>query len=138
MAVDFFVNVLNTPHFPIFRAGNDCPAVVFSGGASGAAAGGEVGTVPLVDVRAGVGVLLPVAQQLLRKIRGDVQIQRQIGADLFPLYLNVCRADILAQTKETQEPKLQNLSEIESIYEQILEKQQCFTLKQLAVTGCGG
>ena len=34
-----------------------------------------------------------------------------------------------------QESKLQNLSEIESIYEQILEKQQCFTLKQLAVTG---
>ncbi|MDY4545882.1 MAG: HD domain-containing protein, partial [Candidatus Choladocola sp.] len=59
----------------------------------------------------------------------------RIGADLFPLYLNVCRADILAQTKETQESKLQNLSEIESIYEQILEKQQCFTLKQLAVTG---
>ena len=59
----------------------------------------------------------------------------RIGADLFPLYLNVCRADILAQTKETQEPKLQNLSEIESIYEQILENQQCFTLKQLAVTG---
>ena len=59
----------------------------------------------------------------------------RIGADLFPLYLNVCRADILAQTKETQESKLQNLSKIESIYEQILEKQQCFTLKQLAVTG---
>ena len=59
----------------------------------------------------------------------------RIGADLFPLYLNVCRADILAQTKETQESKLQNLSEIEPIYEQILEKQQCFTLKQLAVTG---
>ena len=59
----------------------------------------------------------------------------RIGADLFPLYLNVCRADILAQTKETQESKLQNLSEIISIYEQILEKQQCFTLKQLAVTG---
>ena len=59
----------------------------------------------------------------------------RIGADLFPLYLKVCRADILAQTKETQEPKLQNLSEIEAIYKQILEKQQCFTLKQLAVTG---
>ena len=59
----------------------------------------------------------------------------RIGADLFPLYLNVCRADILAQTKETQESKLQNLSKIESIYERILEKQQCFTLKQLAVTG---
>ena len=80
MAVDFFVNVLNTPHFPIFRAGNDCPAVVFSGGASGAAAGSKIGAVPLVDVRGGVGVLLPVAQQLLRKIRGDVQIQRQIRA----------------------------------------------------------
>lgn len=66
--------------FPIFRAGNDCPAVVFSGGASGTAAGSKIGAVPLVDVRGGVGVLLPVAQQLLRKIRGDVQIQRQIGA----------------------------------------------------------
>ena len=33
-----------------------------------------------MDVRGGVGILFPVAQQLLRKIRGDVQIQRQIGA----------------------------------------------------------
>ena len=80
MAVDFFVNVLNTPHFPVFRAGNDRPSVIFGGGASGAAAGSKIGAVPLVDVCAGVGILFPVAQQLLRKIRGDVQIQRQVGA----------------------------------------------------------
>lgn len=59
----------------------------------------------------------------------------KIGADLFPLYLKVQRADILAQNPVTQEEKLANLKEVQRLYERILEEQNCFTLKQLAVTG---
>lgn len=59
----------------------------------------------------------------------------KIGADLFPLYLKVQRADILAQSPLGQEEKLLKLAEVQKLYEKILEEQNCFTLKQLAVTG---
>lgn len=59
----------------------------------------------------------------------------KIGGELFPLYLKVQRADILAQNPATQEEKLAVLAEVQRLYEKILEEQNCFTLKQLAVTG---
>lgn len=59
----------------------------------------------------------------------------KIGSELFPLYLKVQRADILAQNPAMQEQKLEDLAEVERLYERILEEQNCFTLKQLAVTG---
>jgi len=59
----------------------------------------------------------------------------KIGEELFPLYLKVQRADILAQNPETQEHKLADLAEMKRLYKRILKEQSCFTLKQLAVTG---
>ena len=59
----------------------------------------------------------------------------RIGAELFPLYLKMQRADILAQSPEGQEQKLSELKEVEQLYARILEEQNCFTLKQLAATG---
>lgn len=59
----------------------------------------------------------------------------KIGGELFPLYLKVQRADILAQAPRTQDQKLADLEEVERLYKNILEDQDCFTLKQLAVTG---
>lgn len=59
----------------------------------------------------------------------------RIGKELFPLYLKVQRADILAQNPDTQEEKLKNLAEVERLWQKILEEQNCVTLKQLAVTG---
>lgn len=59
----------------------------------------------------------------------------KIGEELFPLYLKVQRADILAQNPKTQETKLANLKEVQKLYEKILEEKNCFTLKHLAVTG---
>lgn len=59
----------------------------------------------------------------------------RIGEDLFPMYLKVQRADILAQNPATQEPKLQVLQEVRRLYEKILEEKNCITLKQLAVDG---
>lgn len=59
----------------------------------------------------------------------------RIGEDLFPLYLKVQRADILAQACKTQEAKLRDLEEVEHLFLKILEEKDCFTLKQLAVSG---
>lgn len=59
----------------------------------------------------------------------------KIGEELFPLYLKVRHADVLAQNPETQETKLANLEEVQKLYKKILEEKNCFTLKHLAVTG---
>lgn len=59
----------------------------------------------------------------------------RIGEDLFPYYLKVQRADILAQAIETQEEKLAAVERVEYLFDKILEEEDCFTLKQLAVGG---
>ncbi|MFI3171817.1 MAG: HD domain-containing protein [Eubacteriales bacterium] len=58
-----------------------------------------------------------------------------MGGDIFPLYLEVHYADIMAQSIYKREEKLQKLEEIHAIYEGVLEKDECVTLKQLAVSG---
>lgn len=59
----------------------------------------------------------------------------RIGADLFPDYLKVRRADIMAQNPDVRQEKLNELAGIEEMYQKILEAQQCLSLKDLAVTG---
>lgn len=59
----------------------------------------------------------------------------KIGEDIFPYYLEVRRADVLAQSMYQREEKLMNLDEIETLYQEIVEKGQCVSLKDLAVTG---
>ncbi len=59
----------------------------------------------------------------------------KIGEDTFPYYLEVRRADVLAQSMYQREEKLKNLDEIETLYQEIVEKGQCVSLKDLAVTG---
>nr|WP_244331843.1 CCA tRNA nucleotidyltransferase [[Clostridium] hylemonae] len=58
-----------------------------------------------------------------------------IGEELFPYYMEVRKADVLAQSEYLREEKIQNLSEIESIYKEIKAAGQCVSLKELAVTG---
>ena len=60
---------------------------------------------------------------------------QKIGEELFPYYLEVREADTLAQSEYMQEEKLQNIREVRACYEDILEKQECVSLKTLAVTG---
>ena len=57
------------------------------------------------------------------------------GEDIFPMLLKVQKADILAQSEFEREKKCSDLKEMERIYKEILEKQECLSLKQLAVTG---
>ena len=59
----------------------------------------------------------------------------QIGEDLFPLFLEVKRADILGQSPEVQETKLNYLERIGQIYSEILARGDCLSLKDLAITG---
>lgn len=59
----------------------------------------------------------------------------KMGEELFPLYLEVHLADTLAQSDYEREEKLKNLKEIRRCYEEVLEKEQCVSLKTLAVTG---
>lgn len=59
----------------------------------------------------------------------------KIGEDIFPLYLEVQRADILAQSMYHREEKLERLEAVGHCWEQILEDHQCVSLKSLAVTG---
>ncbi len=59
----------------------------------------------------------------------------KMGADLFEDYMYIKRADILAQSAYMREQKLANLEQLKIYYRQILEQQQCLSLKDLKVTG---
>lgn len=59
----------------------------------------------------------------------------KIGEDLFPYYMQIRKADTLAQSEYRREEKLQNLKEIEEIYQEICRQNQCVSLKTLAVKG---
>lgn len=59
----------------------------------------------------------------------------QIGAERFPMLLEIRRADILAQSDYRREEKLQKLDESRRLYEEIMERQECFSIKTLAVSG---
>lgn len=59
----------------------------------------------------------------------------RIGEDIFPYYMEVRRADVLAQSIYKREEKIRNLDEIEELYDDIVKKGQCVSLKELAVTG---
>jgi tRNA nucleotidyltransferase (CCA-adding enzyme) len=59
----------------------------------------------------------------------------KMGADLFPEYVEIKRADILAQSDYMRKEKLDNLKSLQQYYEQIIEEQQCLSLKDLAVKG---
>lgn len=59
----------------------------------------------------------------------------KIGMDLFPCYLEVRRADVLAQSEYLREEKIKNIEEIEKLYKEILERKDAITLKDLAVSG---
>lgn len=59
----------------------------------------------------------------------------KIGEDQFRRLLNVRRADIKAQAYIEQESRLQKIDNIEYILEKVLQKDECFSLKDLAVNG---
>ncbi|MDO5336882.1 MAG: CCA tRNA nucleotidyltransferase [Eubacteriales bacterium] len=59
----------------------------------------------------------------------------RIGREMFPLCLQVQRADVLAQSSYEREQKLERIQRVEALYEQIEEQGQCISIRDLAVTG---
>lgn len=59
----------------------------------------------------------------------------KVGKELYPQLMQVCGADILAQSSYMKTEKLLILEQMTDIYEKILEKDQCLSLKDLAVNG---
>lgn len=59
----------------------------------------------------------------------------EIGEDLFPLYLEVRRADVSAQSMYQREEKIADIDGVEKLYHEIMESNECVSLKMLAVTG---
>lgn len=59
----------------------------------------------------------------------------KIGEELFPYYLEVRKADTMAQSDYMREEKLQNIVQIERCYQEVLAKKECVSLKTLAITG---
>ena len=59
----------------------------------------------------------------------------KVGKDLFPYFLKVRRANILAWKEDAQEKALSELQELGNIYEGILERGECVSIKELSVDG---
>lgn len=59
----------------------------------------------------------------------------KIGEEQFRRLLNVRRADIKAQADMSQETRLQKIDNIGYILEEVLQDDECFSLKDLAVNG---
>lgn len=59
----------------------------------------------------------------------------QVGEAYFPMLFPVKRADVSGQSDYMRREKFENIRDWESLYHQILEKQQCVSLKTLAVNG---
>ena len=59
----------------------------------------------------------------------------RIGEDIFPLYMEVQRADMLAQSDYRRAEKEDRQNGVNACYREILEKKQCVSLKMLAVNG---
>lgn len=68
----------------------------------------------------------------MRQLRRAVN---RIGEDAFPGLFQVKRADILAQSDHLRREKLEKLGRWQELYMELQEKNQCVSLKTMAVTG---
>ncbi|MDR2546226.1 MAG: CCA tRNA nucleotidyltransferase [Lachnospiraceae bacterium] len=67
-----------------------------------------------------------------RYVRRAVSV---IGADLYPLFIDVKIADIRAQSEYFQAEKLAYMERARQVYERIMAANECVSLKELAVNG---
>ncbi len=59
----------------------------------------------------------------------------KIQPELFPMLLKLRRADIMAQSGYKREEKLERLGKMETIFKEIMDNQECISIKMLAVSG---
>ncbi len=68
----------------------------------------------------------------INKVRRNVA---RLGPELFPLLLEVKRADVAAQADYQREEKCKKIDEWERIYREILKAEECLCIRDLAVGG---
>ena len=59
----------------------------------------------------------------------------KIGEELFPSFIEIKRADTVAQSSYLQTEKFEWIDEIRRLYEEVLRDKECLSLKDLAVNG---
>lgn len=59
----------------------------------------------------------------------------KMGEDIFPMFLQLWYADIMAQSEYKKDEKMEAIRLWREMYEQVQDKHQCTSLKTLAVTG---
>ena len=68
----------------------------------------------------------------------DVNIRKilnRIGEELFPMLLDIKYGDIMGQSEYMRAEKLSALEEYRKCFNRIIDRKQCFTIKDLAVDG---
>lgn len=74
-------------------------------------------------------------QEIILTDSGVRRAVNRMGEDIFPLLFAVRYADIQAQSDYHREEKLKKLAYIKELYDGICLRQECLSLKDLAVTG---
>lgn len=63
------------------------------------------------------------------------RMMNRVGTDIFPMVLDLMRADTYGKRKETWDRSLAEIAEVEAIYHEILSAEECTCLKDLAIDG---
>lgn len=74
-------------------------------------------------------------QEIAPSDSGVRRAVNRMGEDIFPMLFPVRHADICAQSDYHKEEKLKRLAYIKEVYDGILQRQECLSLRDLAVTG---
>ena len=67
--------------------------------------------------------------------KGVRRALRIMGPEMFRMILDVKRADILAQSDYKRQEKLDAVKKLEELFNEILKNHECFSLKDLNITG---
>lgn len=59
----------------------------------------------------------------------------RLGSDMFPLLIKVKRADFMAQSDYKRDEKKAEADKLQMLYDRIIERQDCVTIKDLAICG---
>lgn len=68
-------------------------------------------------------------------LKGVRRAITKVGEDIFPLLLKVKAADVEAQSDYKREEKTEHLKNIGLLYQEVLDRKQCVSLKMLEISG---
>ena len=72
--------------------------------------------------------------EMLKKTTFRKALSR-MGADFFPYYIKIRRADMAAQSDYKLEERRGSIEHLEKLYQEITDAKDCLTIKQLAING---